>query len=314
MREIRHFQEARLAWELERDELQREVSQLKQSQPLQRRATVAGPGDGALPNNHDELLKTIAQMKLADQNRRLAWKAEMQNIEIDLNKKQELEEQVEQLQTKLRGVHKLEEQVEQLRTELRGAHTEIQRLTIQGQQQVGRPDEKSNDQPLRDILSFFLTHVQDPLKKIRIACGDSAGFHFQVRLDPVCAADRDYTAQLVKVVESLRASAKTLDQSHAPRCADSLSQSVPGYQVGVSQSARGPCRPKFDDRVDPLSFSVPGWQVSTMTRKPHSGCVPVVDSMAAAHCKGNVFDNFLDQTAENMGDWLLSKFEPKLAA
>jgi len=301
MWEIRLFQEQRLAWEQERDELQSEISQLKQSQSL------AGTGGGAQPNNCDELLKTIEEMKLAEQNRRLAWKAEMQKIETDLNEKQELEDRVEQL-----------------RTELRGAHMEIHRLK--------RPNERTNDQSLRDILSFFLTHVQDPLKKIRIACGDSAGFNFQVRLDPVGAADRDYTAQLVKVVEALRASAKTLDQHHASRFADSLSQSVPEFRcadsVGqsvprfqradfLSQSVPGSqfevkSRSMFDDRVDPLSFSVPGWQVKTMTANPHSGYVPAVDMKAGSDCKGNIFDKFLDQTAEHMSEWFLSKLEPNV--
>lgn len=131
----------------------------------------------------------VLDLKVADQNRRQAWKHEMTKIELELVEKQALEERCAR------------------------SDAEIERLKVWKIEN----DSSSEQRSLREILSLFVMHIQDPISAVRAACEElvpNAGHGCTPPCprvpDPVKpgAQDGEYVERLMRIVEVLRYFAK----------------------------------------------------------------------------------------------------------
>lgn len=235
--------------------------------------------------------KKALEAKLDEQSRRTAWRGELSRLEE-------------------RHAAALADS-ERLRLELSRTETEPQRDF----QAVQSP------RKLREILSMFLVHVQEPLAVVRVICAHLCSNCPEVGRvpppapSPVSAASGDdaVVAELVRLVELLRFFATAIDEQRSLRTPVRQSEADDGYDG---------CR-----RTRPLTASDEAHAVSPqesirLVARQTSGAaewvgVAAIDDtvervgIATAQAVANPkWVSHIDQTTDRMADWLLSKLPP----
>lgn len=239
------------------------------------------------------------ETKLAEQSRRTAWRGELSKFE--------------ELHTAALA------DAERLRLELSrketAARTEL-RAAAQLRCESGGAAEQS-PQKLREILSMFLVHVQEPLAVVRGVCTDLCAARAQAGRDPppgpspvrASSGDDAVVAELVRLVELLRFFATAVDERRSLR--------TPAQQPKAADDDG--CR-----RARPLPASDERYAVSPTSIRPAakvpSGAVQWVAAIddtvermgvaTAAAVANPKWVSDLDETTDRVAEWLLSKLPP----
>jgi chromosome segregation ATPase len=165
----------------------------------------------------------VLDLRRQEQQRRQAWKLELQKLEEELGATEELKQRNQQLACE---VHQLREQIaiqtsgkdehRQLRVDLAEAEEEVERLRAELCRRVAKEALPGADGPqasgrtLPEVIGLFLMHVREPLAALLVACHARAGASGKGPEPLEASPNADQVKQLARVLDFLRYFAKVL--------------------------------------------------------------------------------------------------------
>lgn len=239
--------------------------------------------------------KKALEAKLAEQSRRTVWRGELSRLEE-------------------RHAAALAE-AERLHLELSKKETEA-RIEPRAHALASQSPQK-----LRQILSMFLVHVQEPLAVVRGICEDlcskwdGGGGGPPPGPSPVSATSGDdaVIAELVRLVELLRFFATAVDENRSLRtlaqqaaAVDSHDSCRRGRPLLASDEANAVSPPKITRPVAEQTSGAAEW-VGVAAIDDTVERVGLATAQAVANPK---WVNHIDQTTDRMAEWFLSKLPP----